>query len=99
MVLQGTRGRRKPLAFSCIVRTLYRCPVYGLNGTTGRTDRTGKHGIQFEEAETVFLDERALFMDDPDHSEDEDSGDVVRIISAHKADRSERMQYTRRNQP
>ncbi len=31
-----------------------------------------KHGVSFEEAETVFLDENALFMSDPDHSEAED---------------------------
>lgn len=31
-----------------------------------------KHGVSFEEAQTVFLDERALLIDDPDHSEDED---------------------------
>ncbi len=31
-----------------------------------------KHGISFEEAKTVFYDEEALIIDDPDHSEDED---------------------------
>jgi uncharacterized protein len=31
-----------------------------------------KHGVSFEEAQTVFLDERALRFYDPDHSEDED---------------------------
>jgi uncharacterized protein len=31
-----------------------------------------KHGISFEEAQTVFLDENARLIDDPDHSEDED---------------------------
>jgi len=31
-----------------------------------------KHGISFEEAETVFYDENAELMSDPDHSEDED---------------------------
>ena len=31
-----------------------------------------KHGISFEEAKSVFLDERAKLIDDPDHSEDED---------------------------
>jgi uncharacterized DUF497 family protein len=78
-----------------------------------------KHGISFEEAETVFLDEGALLIDDPDHSDDErrflllgfssrlhvlvvchcdrNDGDVIRIISARKADRSERALYTRRN--
>ena len=31
-----------------------------------------KHGISFEEAETVFYDENARLMSDPDHSHDED---------------------------
>ena len=31
-----------------------------------------KHGISFEEAQTVFLDENARLIDDPDNSEDED---------------------------
>ena len=30
-----------------------------------------KHGISFEEAQTVFLDENARLIDDPDHSEQE----------------------------
>jgi uncharacterized DUF497 family protein len=35
-----------------------------------------KHGITFAEAETVFSDEHALSLDDPDHS----SGDEERFI-------------------
>ncbi len=31
-----------------------------------------KHGITFEEARTVFYDEHARLIDDPDHSGDED---------------------------
>ena len=31
-----------------------------------------KHGISFDEAQTVFLDERALLIADPDHSDEED---------------------------
>jgi len=31
-----------------------------------------KHGVSFEEAQTVFLDEKAIRYYDPDHSEDED---------------------------
>jgi uncharacterized DUF497 family protein len=31
-----------------------------------------KHGISFDEAQTVFLDENALRYNDPDHSRDED---------------------------
>ena len=32
-----------------------------------------KHGVSFEEAKTVFYDENALVIDDPEHSEQEDS--------------------------
>ena len=31
-----------------------------------------KHKVSFREASTVFLDENALLIDDPDHSESED---------------------------
>ena len=31
-----------------------------------------KHGVSFEEAQTVFLDENAIRFSDPDHSFDED---------------------------
>jgi len=31
-----------------------------------------KHGISFEEAQTVFIDENALLIYDPDHSVEED---------------------------
>jgi len=77
-----------------------------------------KHGVSFEEAESVFYDERALLIDDPDEISGEDrsvllgmSGAlrillvchcfrereaVIRIISARKADRSERADYERR---
>jgi uncharacterized DUF497 family protein len=77
-----------------------------------------KHGVSFEEAQTVFYDEHALLIHDPDHSDDEDrfvllglssslrllvvchcyrSGqDVIRIISARKATRSERTAYEAR---
>jgi len=74
-----------------------------------------KHGVTFEEAKSVFLDENARLIPDPEHSEDEDrfvllglsirlshllvchcyreDDEVIRIISARKADRSERKQY------
>ena len=39
----------------------------------GKPDPTSpKHGVSFEEAQTVFLDESARMIDDPDHSEEED---------------------------
>jgi len=31
-----------------------------------------KHGISFDEARTVFVDENALLIHDPDHSDEED---------------------------
>ncbi len=35
-------------------------------------ENTRKHKVSFEEAATVFYDERALFLADPDHSGDEE---------------------------
>jgi uncharacterized DUF497 family protein len=74
-----------------------------------------KHKVSFEDAQSVFSDERALLIDDPDHSEDEDrfvllglsqslrllvvvhcyrsEGQVIRIISARKAEAEERSVY------
>ena len=31
-----------------------------------------KHGVSFQEAQTVFFDDQAIRFDDPDHSQDED---------------------------
>jgi uncharacterized DUF497 family protein len=31
-----------------------------------------KHGVSFEEAQPVFLDESARLIDDPDHADDEE---------------------------
>lgn len=31
-----------------------------------------KHKVSFEEAQTVFYDERALVIDDPEHSQEEE---------------------------
>ena len=81
------------------------------------TANVKKHGISFEEAKSVFVDERAKLIADPDHSYDEDrflllgysstlrllvichcyrSGDnVIRIISARKADKREARNYWR----
>lgn len=33
---------------------------------------TKKHGVSFEEAKSVFVDEQAKLIGDPDHSDDED---------------------------
>jgi uncharacterized protein len=40
-----------------------------------------KHGVGFEEARTVFADEGALLIDDPDHSADEDRFVIIGFSS------------------
>jgi hypothetical protein len=40
-----------------------------------------KHKISFDEAKTVFYDESALVIDDPDHSENEDRFIILGISS------------------
>lgn len=76
-----------------------------------------KHAVSFEEAKSVFSDENAILILDPDASDDEDrfvllglsallrtlvvchcyrrADKVIRIISARKANRQERLQYGR----
>ena len=77
-----------------------------------------KHGVSFDEARTVFLDESALLRPDEDHSDDEDrfvllglsgqmrtlvvchcyrqADDVIRLISARKANPAEPQHYENR---
>ncbi|MDP2816132.1 MAG: BrnT family toxin [Rectinemataceae bacterium] len=43
---------------------------------------TKKHGVSFEEAKSVFVDERAKLIDDPDHSENEDRFVLLGLSSA-----------------
>ena len=74
-----------------------------------------KHGVTFDEAKSVFLDDYARVIPDPDHSDDEDRFIIlglssafrvlvvchcyreddhnIRIISARKANNSEKKQY------
>ena len=40
-----------------------------------------KHGISFREAKTVFYDEEALVIDDPEHSETEDRFIILGLSS------------------
>jgi len=40
------------------------------------------HGVSFEEAESVFLDDQALLLDDPDHSSREDRFVLVGLSAA-----------------
>ncbi len=82
-----------------------------------RKDRENqkKHGVSFEEAQSVFFDEAAVQFYDEEHSKKEDrfimlgmsiqsrvlvachcerkSGEVIRLISARKATKSERKFY------
>jgi uncharacterized protein len=77
-----------------------------------------KHGVSFEEAASVFYDDNALLLADPDHSIDEDrfvllgisaalrivvvchcyrtDHELIRIISARKASKAERLVYAER---
>lgn len=46
------------------------------------TANAKKHGVSFAEAKSVFVDERAKLIDDPDHSEDEDRFVLLGLSSA-----------------
>ena len=43
-----------------------------------------KHGISFNEASTVFLDEDAILFDDPEHSAEEDRFLILGISQKEK---------------
>ena len=82
------------------------------------TTNKRKHGISFEEARTVFADDHAVIIADPDAFDDADrfvllglssalrtlvvchcyreQEQVIRIISARKANKDERRDYERR---
>jgi uncharacterized DUF497 family protein len=76
-----------------------------------------KHGVSFEEAQTVFYDDRAILIEDDDDEEEDrfvllgisaalrmlvvchcyrERDAVIRIISARKANRTERKDYEQR---
>lgn len=46
------------------------------------THNQEKHGVSFEEAKSVFYDESAKLIHDPDHSEDEDRFILLGFSSA-----------------
>lgn len=80
-----------------------------------------RHGLSFHEASTVFVDENAILINDPDHSAEEDRfillglsstlrvlvvchcyrtlDNLIRLISARKADGQERRTYFGRFKP
>lgn len=86
--------------------------------TRKSTANLRKHGISLSEASTVFVDDHALLIADPDHGTEEErfvmlglsaalrtlvvchcyraEEEVIRIISARKATKSERQEYQRR---
>ena len=41
-------------------------------GTQKPTANLKKHGIKFEEAKSVFYDDHAKLLDDPEHSDEEE---------------------------
>jgi len=57
-----------------------------------------KHQVSFEEAQTVFYDDNARLLDDPDHSEEEDRfvllgmSDRLRVLVVCHSYRSEDME-------
>ena len=57
-------------------------------------DNLRKHGVSFEEAATVFMDENARLLHDPDHSSDEDRfillglSSIIRLLVVCHAYRS-----------
>ena len=98
------------------MRTLDACANFASSGIPKRAAANLRnHGVSFEDAKTVFADESARLIDDPDHSVDEDSfillglssslrmlvvchcyradGNLIRIISARKAEGRERNSY------
>lgn len=44
-----------------------------------------KHGVSFEEARTVFYDERALLIEDPDDEDEEDRFVLLGLSAALRA--------------
>jgi hypothetical protein len=80
-----------------------------------------KHGVSFEEAQTVFYDDWGVLVEDEDDAEEEERfvligtsarlrvlvvshcyrarDQVIRLISARRADRTERSDYERRWKP
>lgn len=58
-------------------------PRFEWDPEKAKTNRL-KHGVAFEEAQTVFYDEDARFMDDPDHSSDEDRFLILGLSQKHR---------------
>ncbi len=45
--------------------------IFEWNGNKAAENRK-KHGVTFEEAQSVFADDKALLIEDPDHSDNEE---------------------------
>ena len=84
---------------------------------TKNTKNKRKHRVSFEEAQTVFYDERAVLIEDEDQADEERflllglsatlrvlvvchcyraRDEVIRLISARRANRTERRDYETR---
>ena len=75
---RGTEARQAPVEVDATCSPLQCKYIVGVadlrfewDERKNRSNRQ-KHGVSFEEAQTVFLDDAALLIDDPDHSDDED---------------------------
>ena len=78
--VEAVRGQRRsstygdtPLAVS--VQCMYTSGMSELRfewDPKKNTANERKHGVSFDEASTVFSDEHALLIEDPDHSDDEE---------------------------
>ena len=95
-------------------------PIFEWDEAKNRANQR-KHGISFEEAQSVFADEHALLIDDSVHSDSEarfvllglsaslrtmvvchcyrGAEDVIRLISARRATKTERALYNQRWKP
>ena len=71
----GRAGKPPPALIACVAHRMYTVHMTALRFEWDRAKagtNQKKHGVSFEEAQTVFSDERARLIDDPDHSDEEE---------------------------
>lgn len=61
----NTTGRLRAIEYRVLRAPLLHVPLLD----AGARSNLAKHGVSFEEAQTVFLDDHARLIDDPDHSD------------------------------
>jgi len=67
------------------IQCSYTCPVSELRfewDSKKNNANQRKHGVSFEEAQTVFLDDRALLTEDPDEDERDNRFVLIGLSSA-----------------